>query len=39
VDLTDFPFLHKDEEKATEVKKASGSEAVRVVRPVVENNT
>ena len=39
VDLTDFPFLLKDGEKAIEVKKASGSGAVRVVRHVVEINT
>ena len=35
MDLTDFPDLPKDEEKATDVKKASRGETVRVDRYVV----
>jgi hypothetical protein len=35
VDLTDFPDLPKDEEKATNVKKASREETVEVDRYVM----
>ena len=38
MDLTDFPDLPKDEEKATNVKKASREETVEVNRYVMKQS-